>query len=277
MSAPLRPQMAGSWPACPRRGETRGPSWAGTIKAVASLTQGAGIHPDLPETLVHFTGRPRVRADDLPPHFGQGPPDDRLARIAHAGAIYAARVWGTRGPVVCMSEASPAALVTLFSTGVTYRGPYAPWAVILNRATAVTSGIGPVWYMGDDAMAATETLPAHLADRRVRYVPGRADWLAEREWRLCWGDTPIAPGSIAALGLPGLATGVIVGSSGWLPPPRPFIDGPQAGQLAYAWPVHGLARWWWNGQALAFDGTIDIQAQASSYGTPSPSGWSALK
>jgi hypothetical protein len=66
----------------------------------------------------------------------------------------------------------------------------APWAVMLNRATAVTSGIGPVC-MGDEALAATETLPDHLADRRVRYVPGAADWLAEREWRMCWGNTPL--------------------------------------------------------------------------------------
>lgn len=232
---------------------------------LASPTFGAGIHPDLPDTLIHFTGRPRVRTDP-PPAFGQGGPDDRLASIAHAGAIYAAKAWGTRGPVVCMSEASPAALVTLFSTGVTYRGPYAPWAVMLNRAVAVTSGVGPVWYMGDDAIAATETLPDDLADRRVRYVPGRADWLAEREWRMCWGNTPIAPGNVAGLGLAGLATGVIVGSQGWLPPPRLVNGGPQAGQLAYAWPAHGLARLWWTGQALVFDGTIDIQAQAASYG-----------
>lgn len=239
---------------------------------MTSLTLGAGIHPDLPDTLVHLTGRPRVRADDLPPVFGEGGPDDRLAGIAHAGAIYATRVWRTRGPVVCLSEASPAALVRLFSTGVTYRGPYAPWAVMLNRAAAVTSGICPVWYMGDDAIAATETLPDYLADRRVRYVPGAADWLAEREWRMCWGNAPIAPGYAAALRLAGLATGIIVGSQGWLPPPRQVTDGPQAGQLTYAWPVHGLARWWWNGHALVSDGTIDIQTQVAFYGTVPPSG-----
>lgn len=235
---------------------------------MTSFTLGAGIHPDLPDTLVHFTGRPRVRADDLPPVFGQGGPDDRLAGIAHAGAIYATRVWSSRGLVVCLSEASPAALVRLFSTGVTYRGPYAPWAVMLNRATAVTSGIAPVWYMSDEALAATDTLPDHLADRRVRYVPGAADWLAEREWRMCWGNTPIAPGYAAALGLAGLATGVIVGTQGWLPAARQVTSGPSVGQLAYAWPVHGLARWWWNGQAVVPDGTIDIQTQAASYRAP---------
>lgn len=85
---------------------------------------------------------------------------------------------------------------------------------MLKRAIAVTFGIGPVWYMSDEAIAATETLPDHLADRRVRYVPGRADWLAEREWRMCWGNTPIAPGNVGVLGLAGLATGVIVGSRG---------------------------------------------------------------
>lgn len=64
---------------------------------------GAGIHPDLPNTLVHLTGRPRTRPDDLPPGFAQGGPDDRLSGIAHAGAIYATQVWRARGPVVCLS------------------------------------------------------------------------------------------------------------------------------------------------------------------------------
>lgn len=187
------------------------------------------------------------------------------------GAIYATRVWRARGPVVCLSEASPIALVALFATGVTYRGPYMPWAVMLDRATAVTAGVRPVWYMGDDALAATESLPPHLADRRVRYVPGVADWLAEREWRLCWGDTPITAGNVAALTLTGLATGVIVGAQGWLPPPRKVTHGPHAGQLIYAWPVHGLSRWWWNGQQIVPDGRLDIQAQAVAYGLNSAS------
>ena len=130
------------------------------------------------------------------------------------------RSGAARRPVVCLSEASSAALVTLFFTGVTHRGPYAPWAIMLDRAAAVANGFGPVWHMGDDALSATDTLPAHLADRRVRYVPGAADWLAEREWRMCWGDALINPGFVPALPLAGLATGVIVGTQGWLPPPR---------------------------------------------------------
>ena len=126
---------------------------------MTSSTFGAGIHTDLPDTLVHLTGRPRVRADDLPAGFAQGGPDDRLAGIAHAGAIAATRVWRARGPVVCLSEASPAALMALFSTGVTYRGPYSPWTVMIDRAAAVAAGVRPVWHMGDDALAATESLP----------------------------------------------------------------------------------------------------------------------
>lgn len=237
---------------------------------MTTSTFGAGIHPDLPDTLVHLTGRPRVRADDQPAGFAQGGPDDRLAGIAHAGAIAATRVWRARGPVVCLSEASSAALATLFSTGVTYRGPYSPWAVMLDRAAAVAAGARPVWHMGDDALAATESLPDYLADLRVRYVPGAADWLAEREWRLCWGDTPIAAGNIPGFTLAGHATGVIVGVRGWLPLPRPLTHGPQTGQLAFAWPVHGLSRWWWNGQTMVNDGSLDIQNQAAVYGVTAP-------
>jgi hypothetical protein len=66
------------------------------------------------------------------------------------------------------------------------------------------------------AISATDTLPAHLADPRVRYILGAADWLAEREWRLCWATTPRStpPGFIPALRLAGPATGIIVGTQG---------------------------------------------------------------
>jgi hypothetical protein len=47
--------------------------------------------------------------------------------------------------------------VALFSTGVTYRGPYSPWAVMLDRTAAVAVGVRPVWRMSDDALAATES------------------------------------------------------------------------------------------------------------------------
>jgi hypothetical protein len=77
---------------------------------------------------------------------------------------------------------------------------------------------------------------------------------------MCCSNTPIAPGNVGTLGLAGLATGAIVGSQGWLPPPRLVTGGPRTGQLTYAWPVRGLTRWWWNGQAIVFDATIDIQA-----------------
>lgn len=233
---------------------------------MTASTFGAGTHPDLPDTLVHLTGRPRSQQDDHPPAFAVGDAGDRLAGIAHVGAIYYTRVWGSRGPVVCMSEASPAALTTLFATGVTHRGPYAPWAVMINRVAAIAAGARPVWHMGDDALTATNSLPTYLADLRVRYVPGRVDWLAEREWRICWGDMPIAPNNVGALRLANLATGVIVGVHGWLPRPRQT----QSGQLSFAYAVHGLARWWWNGERIVPDGIIDIAAQAATYGFAPP-------
>jgi hypothetical protein len=107
---------------------------------------GAGIHPDLPPSLIHFTGRPRGNGDQ-PPQFAQGTPEERLIRILQGGCLRASPTFGTVGPVLCLSEPSETALGVLLSTGVTFRGPYAPWAVLIERKTIVDGGFRPVWHM----------------------------------------------------------------------------------------------------------------------------------
>ncbi|RST19622.1 hypothetical protein E2C00_00375 [Streptomyces sp. WAC05374] len=63
-------------------------------------------------------------------------------------------------------------------------------------------------------------LPRPTCNRCVVYEPdparGRADWLHEREWRICFedGTEPVLPVT------PQLAAGVIVGTQGWTPPSR---------------------------------------------------------
>ncbi|MGK3206908.1 hypothetical protein [Amycolatopsis sp. MEPSY49] len=204
---------------------------------------GVGQHPDLPPYLVHFTGRPR--GIHSPPLGVPAKPEDRLAMILTCGFIQGFSTFGTWGPVVCTSEVSGAGLAALFSTGVTSRGPYEPWAVVLKRDAAIDLGFRPVWYMDTQERVATNDLPVRMLDRRVTYNPGLEDWLAEREWRLCWGDTEIRPGNVPAISLPGLITAVIVGQSGWQP-----LRGP-----APTW-FDGIPRCLWDGQNLVVDGVF---------------------
>lgn len=60
-------------------------------------------HPDLPDTLVHFTGRPR-RQSDLPPDFAHGGAEDRLVSILHSGTLRGAPDYWSDAPVISFSE-----------------------------------------------------------------------------------------------------------------------------------------------------------------------------
>ncbi len=174
---------------------------------------GAGVHPDIPTWLVHFTGRPRA-LNDPAPTWTAPTAEGRLANIGLTGGMYSKSVFGTQGPVLCFSECSAAALRTLFSTGVNWRGPWESWAVVFDRDRLIAAGARPVLLMDDDEFEATNYLPVPLADRRQRYVPGSIDFTAEREWRIglwdpdrpdaWWTHWPIAPA----------AFGIIVGTSG---------------------------------------------------------------
>lgn len=93
------------------------------------MTQQFGVvlHPDLPPYLVHFAGRPRGPNYPVPVGLSLDP-ESRLASILSRVWIQGFGTFGTVGPVACVSEVSLMGLVTLFRTGVTGRGPYAPWA-----------------------------------------------------------------------------------------------------------------------------------------------------
>lgn len=128
---------------------------------MTSAWTGAGRHPDIPAGLIHFVGRPRGPNGQLPPNVPVEP-RDRMARIMHENALRAAPVFGTTGPALCFSEVSASAVRVLFATGVTGRGPYAPWALVFGKADLITAGARPVWYMNDEELQATAYLPAHL-------------------------------------------------------------------------------------------------------------------
>lgn len=226
-------------------------------------------HPDLPDTLVHFTGRPRGQSDK-PPEFARGGAEDRLVSILHTGALRGAPDFWSDAPVICFSEVTEDARRVMLRDGAGTRGPYAPWGLVLDRQQLIGSGARPVLYLSAEEMNETGELPTSLRNRRVRYDPGRSDWLHEREWRLCFeaGDEPVLPIT------PQLVVGVIVGTQGWTPPPRDVspeemtsglaltlqaaqrvmkeMGGPgsrmtvNAHSISFARPANGLARWYWN-------------------------------
>jgi hypothetical protein len=179
--------------------------------------------------------------------------EDRLAQILHCGYIAAFPTFGTEGPVVCLSQHSNAALQVLLSSGVTARGPYDPWALLINYAPAVLQGALPIWPMDDEQLGATADLPSKLRDRRVRHVVGSVDWSAEREWRICWGLGP-APGAVGLSLVNGTLAGAIVGRPGWNPP---YFGSPPH----YAYTCHRVPRWLWTGTHIVADGVFDIAEQ----------------
>jgi hypothetical protein len=189
-----------------------------------SSWSGAGVHPDLPTSFVHFTGRPRGTGD-RPPDFAAVDAEQRLVQILQQGLLRAAPTFGTAGPILSVSESTESAIKVMLSNGVTARGPYAPWALLLDRDALIANGFRPVWPMSAAQLQATSQLPAADRDLRVKYEPGTVDWLAEREWRRCWGDAPIGHGHVQGLQLTGLLSGVIVGRRRWMPPPITTYDG----------------------------------------------------
>ena len=252
---------------------------------------GVGVHPDLPSTFVHFTGRPRGPGDD-PPTFADERLDGHLEEIAAAtarigrtlagdsaasdigaearlisilitGTLNGAPVFGTSQPVLCFSEPSQAARRIMLRDGVVdSRGPYAPWGLLFHRDRLIEHGARPALYLSTDEIAATNDLPTKLRNRRVRYEPGSADWLHEREWRLCF-DTNEPP--MLAI-TQELVAGVIVGRRDWTPPVLTIrkswthTAGARVEQVWSSRSAHGLNRWWWNGEDLVDDGTIDLDS-----------------
>jgi hypothetical protein len=230
---------------------------------------GVGIHPDLPTTLVHFTGRPRGSCD-TPPSFADVTPEERMVRILIEGRLRATKVFGSSHPVLCFSEPSEAARRLMLRDGVVAeRGPYAPWGLIFDRAQLIDAGARPVLYLSRDEMDRTDDLPIRLRNRRVRYDPGSSDWLHEREWRVCY--RPVDSHYLELT--PGLVVGVIVGKRDWVPPPaiierRTFhsVNGAMVAsgssvRIRYSAAADQLARWYWDGEDLVEDGVFEIEEQ----------------
>jgi hypothetical protein len=220
---------------------------------------GSGIVDDLANTLARAKGA-FARASGGPGAVDSGP-EERLVSILITGRLKGAPVFGTSEPVICFSEPSEAARRIMLRDGVvSSRGPYAPWGLLFHRAALIAQGVRPAMYLSTDELAATDHLPTKMRNRRVRYDPGSSDWLHEREWRLCY--TAEEPPEL--LITPDLVAGVLVGRKGWTPPVltmRETVElrpGVTFGQSWSSRAAHGLTRWWWTGEDLVEDGTIDL-------------------
>ncbi|MFC8454199.1 hypothetical protein [Kitasatospora sp. NPDC057223] len=198
------------------------------------------------------------------------------------GKLRGAQVPGSDLPVVCFSEPSEEARRVMLRTGVSQRGPYEPWGLVFDREALLEIGVRPVMYLSNAEMDLTSSLPDKSRNRRVRYEPGTADWLHEREWRLCFTKETAQSDEAHLTITKDLTIGVIVGEQGWHPPARHHrrnISLPKLplGVSAFGYATHtwfagaadGLKRWWWNGQDLVEDGVFEIGEQmqiAAAYG-----------
>lgn len=257
-------------------------------------------HPDLPDQLVHFTGRPRGQDEEVP-DFARGSAEERLVNILHSGVLRGNATFWTDAPVICFSEATEEARRVMLRQGVR-RGPYPPWGLVLDRQQLIAAGARPALYVSRTEQAHMEAeLPRRTYNRCVVYEPdaarGWSDWLFEREWRLCYGPAQTAELAIT----PELVVGVIVGRRGWMPPPRQAVpadavadlktqlealpdlvkswqeqlpDGASIQSISvsagsartkFAGAADRLARWYWDGDDLVPDGHFDIREQQMSH------------
>ncbi|MFD8439963.1 hypothetical protein ACFV2I_33350 [Streptomyces microflavus] len=247
-------------------------------------------HPDLPDVLVHFTGRPRRKNEKPPiPDFAHGSAEDRLVSILHGGALRGNKThWAEDRPVACFSEITQEARRIMLRDGVR-RGPYPPWGLMLDRTKLIEIGARPALYVSRlEYESMKNEMSARTYSRCVVYDPrpfyGQpTDWLFEREWRLVFGAKGTPELDLAQ---EGLVTGVITGRPGWTPPPRrrvledstwaePAPSGPGSGvakigrttmttrvvHTQSAGPAHGLRRLYWDGEDLVDDGEFDIEEQ----------------
>lgn len=151
---------------------------------------------DLPDVLLHMTGRRGTLSPRVPETIAALPAWDRLASILLLGGIYYSTPFGTPWPVACFTQTTRRALYGL---------PYLHFGLAFHKQTIWDAGGGPVHYVRGDQWTAWENsdLPAPMKSMGVRLWPGwqgpppvgvgpyyvdlqrpQSEWLHEREWRL---------------------------------------------------------------------------------------------
>jgi hypothetical protein len=149
--------------------------------------------PDLADHVIHFTGRlgPRINVD---PEVEALADQERLAHLLVQGRVRGFKTFGADAPVVCLTESTKAAVVTLIA-----EGRYTPCGVGFSKQFVFDRGGGPALYVRGDEWLHAAGLPEPLRSRVVRFWPGAdpdpgeflgshvagpSEWLHEREWRV---------------------------------------------------------------------------------------------
>lgn len=156
--------------------------------------------------------------------------------------------------------------------GVSARGRYEPWAVVVSRAPLIRyAKARPVLPMTRLEMGWINEMPPAFRSRAIRYEPDIGiDWLHEREWRVCGKS---AEDEVITLPLAPYMIAVIVGEPKWMPLPQFRPGTPQGAPgtrvdidtLEFADVIDKRARLLWDGQTLVPDGVFDVAAQRAEY------------
>jgi hypothetical protein len=200
-------------------------------------------HPALSDTLTHLCGR--ARQSEVPPDIAKMTADERLRSVLWSQTITGFPPYGGSDPVVCFTESRPEGLAYLIR-----QKDWEPWGVVLRRGSVYELGGGPVWYIrGDLWPRATATDAAWMKPWTVRFQPGEAEWLHEREWRIPTANLSLTPAHIRA---------VIIGDPSWHPGMR-TVEGISefTGDLGLREEppplVNGVEVWCWNPMMGGFD------------------------
>jgi hypothetical protein len=101
----------------------------------------------------------------------------RLDSILAEGRLHGFPPYGCQQntPAACFSESNVEHLAHLIDLG------YEPWGLVFRRQWIADIGGGPIWPVRSEPYG---QLTEEQRAWAVRFEPGEADWLHEREWRL---------------------------------------------------------------------------------------------
>ncbi|MEY9912821.1 hypothetical protein ABIA35_009088 [Catenulispora sp. MAP12-49] len=166
-------------------------------------------HPDLSDSLTHFTGRARESAM-VAQSIRELSPKERLDSILTTGELWPSVTYSGGLPAVCFTESTFAGLEYLIG-----EQGFQPWGLVLDRQWVFDQGGAPVWHFRSQYEAEVRGLSPRLQTWAVRLDsnPDRpSDWLHEREWRI-----PCESGVEALVIDPAAVRTVIVGDPSWRP------------------------------------------------------------
>lgn len=171
--------------------------WEGAGAMVLNLLA-ARQSPDLPDVLIHMTGRAGTPGHGTPASIASFTPVQRLAGILFHRSLWYCQPFDGPWPVACLSQMTRTALAALTPSR------YAAVGIAFHKQAVFNAGGGPALYIRGDQYDAFRE--AAVDDRfkamAVRYWPGRtapytleevirpqsemtrSEWVMEREWRI---------------------------------------------------------------------------------------------